>query len=284
MQPVPDVREAGEARELVAVVGELAVDLVRDDVEVVLLRQLGRSLQLLLGVDGARRVAGVREPEGPRSGRDELLDHLHGGQVEALLGPRGDGDDLRQRGVGEGVVVRVEGLRQQYLVAGVADGLHGEGEGFAAAVGDVDVVPVVRDVPGVVVGADGVAQLVAPLRGGVGDGVHLEAADGVKIPLGRLDVRLADVEVKDLLALGLRLVGVGDEAANGGCGQRFDSFGKTHDDDLLNVLNESMNDVVLGGQDRGFGLRASSALWDHFALPWFATAAWAVAMASASPR
>ena len=145
------------------------------------LGQSGQHLQLGGGVDGARRVAGVGDPDGARARRDELLDNGRGGQVEPLLGLRGNGHEPGQRGLGERVVVRVEGLGDQQLVAGVAEGHDGEPERLAAAVGDVEVVAVVGDVPGLVVGADGVAEVVVALRGRVGDGLRPEVPDGLEV-------------------------------------------------------------------------------------------------------
>ena len=217
-----------QAGELLPVVGELAVDLVGDQVEIVLFGQAGQHLQLGGGVDGARRVAGVGDPDGASARRDELLDDGGGGQVEPLLGLRGDGHELRQGGLGERVVVRVEGFGDQQLVAGVADGHDGEPQRLAAAVGDVDVVALVGDVPGLVVGADGVAEVVVALRGRVGDGLHLEVPDGLEVLVGGLDVRLADVEVEDLFPLGLGLVGEGNEPADGRSLHCLDAVGKMH--------------------------------------------------------
>ena len=217
-----------QAGELLPVVGELAVDLVGDQVEVVLFGQPGQHLQLGGRVDGARRVSGVGDPDCARAWRDELLDDGGGGQVEPLLGPRGDGHEPGKGGLGERVVVRVEGLRDQQLVSGVADGHDRKPQGLTAAVGDVDVVALVGDIPGLVVGADGITEVVVALRGCVGDGLHPETTDGLEVFVGGLDVRLADVEVEHLFPLALGLVGKGDEPTDGRRLHCLDTVGKMH--------------------------------------------------------
>ena len=63
----------------------------------------------------------------------------HGRQVEAVLGPGGHRDDLEVAHRGVAVVVGVERLGDDDLVARVGHDVEGEGDGLAAAGGDDDV-------------------------------------------------------------------------------------------------------------------------------------------------
>ena len=78
------VTERGDAGERHAVIDELIIDLIRDDIQVVLDADIGDSLERLFRIDSAGRVGGVIENDGLRLVRDGVLELLRR-ELEALL-------------------------------------------------------------------------------------------------------------------------------------------------------------------------------------------------------
>ena len=78
------VTERGDAGERHAVIDELIIDLIRDDIQVVLDADIGDSLERLFRIDSAGRVGGVIENDGLRLVCDGVLELLRR-ELEALL-------------------------------------------------------------------------------------------------------------------------------------------------------------------------------------------------------
>ena len=140
---------------------------------------------------------------------------------------------LRTAGIGHGVVVGIEGLGDKYLIAVIQDAVHGDLQSLRAAVGDQDVTGVEVHIQVGIVLADGLHQLGDAGGRGVGQHRQVKVPDSVKVGLGCLDVRLADVQMVDLLALGLGRHRVGVELAHGRQSALQDFAGKLHDGSSL---------------------------------------------------
>ena len=126
------------AREVLAAVGELSVHLVADDEEVMLLRNVEHQVQLLRSEHVAGRVAGVRYHYGAGVLVYARLDPLAVGVEIALLGIGRHGADSRAREGDGGVVVRIERLRNDDLVAAVEQAGHRQLQCLTAAGGRQD--------------------------------------------------------------------------------------------------------------------------------------------------
>ena len=196
-------------------VDELAVRLVADDEQVVRLGDVHHHAHLLRRQHGAGGVAGV----GDHDGTGVLVDlRLHLGAVGvviAVVGRGGNGVDLRAAGIGHGVVVGIERLGDEDLVAVVEDAVHGDLQRLAAAVGDKDITGVEVHVQIGVILSDRLDQLRDTGGRRIGQHRQIKVLHRVKIRLGRFNIGLADVQVIDLLSLGLRRHRIGVELAHG---------------------------------------------------------------------
>ena len=114
------------------------------------------------------------------------------------------------------LVVGVERLGDEDLVAVVEDALEDDGQGLAAAGGDQDLVLLEGHIQLGIVILDGVDELRHTGGGRVLQDGELEIADGLEILRGRLDIGLADVQVIDLAALFLGGHREGVELPHGG--------------------------------------------------------------------
>ena len=144
--------------------------------------------------------------------------------------------DACAAGVGHGVVVGIERLGDQDLVAVVQDAVHGDLQGLAAAVGDKDITGLEVHAQIVVILPDGGDQLGDAGGRRVSQHRQVKMPHGLEICFGRLDVGLADIQVIDLLALGLCRHRVGVELTHGGQAALQSFAGKLHARCLLNKL------------------------------------------------
>ena len=113
-------------------VAEFAVHLVGDEEEVVPAAEVADGEHLVLGEELAGRIARVADQHGAGPGGHALLEFGDVGDAETLVDVGRDhreGDVVQE---GEGLVVRVEGLDDEDLLAWARRDLHGHGEGFAA--------------------------------------------------------------------------------------------------------------------------------------------------------
>ena len=198
MQEDGAVLHAGNGGEGVmrAVVGQLGVDLVGDDQDVVLGADARDHSDILLAQRRAGGVVGVVEDDGLGPGRDGRAE-LRLGDAELVPALRLDGDGHAVSEGDEGAVRDVAGLVVDDLVAGIGDGADGEVERLADADGDEDFIGRVvhaAELP-LHVGGEGLAQLEQAEVGGVAGRAALQRVDGVfaDVPGGG-EVRLADAQ------------------------------------------------------------------------------------------
>ena len=188
-------RDIGRAR-----VDEFAVNLVREEEQIVLLHQIADLIHLLAGVEIPRRVVGVADQDAARAFVDELLELLDGRQRESLLDRREHGADHGARRDGEGHVVGVGGLRNDDLVARIQARHEGEQHGLRAARGDDDVVGVQANLVLLVVARELLAQGAVAVAGAVLQNRAVDPLQGVEPHPGRGQVGLSDVQVVYLRA------------------------------------------------------------------------------------
>ena len=189
-----------------------------------------QHLHLLMGQDGAGGVAGVGHQNGTGAGGDLRFDAAAVGVEVSLLRGGGHRVDHGAAGAGHGVVVGVEGLRDEDLVAVVENAVHGDLEGLGAAVGDEDVLGGEVHIQRSIVVPDGLNEGGDAGRGCVLQHRQVKAADGIEERLGRLDIRLTDVQVIDVPALGLGGHRIGVEFTHGRQAAFLHFAGKLHGD------------------------------------------------------
>ena len=225
--------KGAEGLQRLAAVDELAVGFIADEEQIVLLGEVNEHLHLVVRQHHAGGVAGVRDHDGAGVLIDERLDLRALGVVIALLGAGRDGGDGRAAGAHHGVVVGVERLGDEDLVAVVEDALERDGKRLAAAGGDVDLALIEVHIELIVVALDGVDQLGDTGGGSVFEHGLLELADGFKKGGRGLHVGLADVQVIDLDAARLGRHRIGVELTHRGLAAFFDLAGKLHEKFLL---------------------------------------------------
>ena len=158
------------------------------------------------------------------------------GVVIAVVGRGGNGVDLRAAGIGHGVVVGIERLGDEDLVAVVENAVHGDLQRLAAAVGNKDITGVEVHVQIGVILSDRLDQLRDTGGRRIGQYRQIKVLHRVKIRLGRFNIGLADVQVIDLLSLGLRRHRIGVELAHGGQSAFENLAGKLHDGSSFTVI------------------------------------------------
>ena len=198
-----------------------------------LLGNVRQQAHLLVVEHHAGGVAGVGHQNSPGVGIDERLNLLPGGIAVSLFRIRGNGPDGGTGDLHEGGVIGIEGLRDQDLVPVLQDAGHDDLQRLAAAVGGHDIVA-----------GDGEAQIGIVIPHCLQIALHAggrsilqnslsEVAHRIKKRLGRLDIRLTDVQVMNLAALGLRRQHIGMEFPDGRELAGLDLTGKFHGNDLL---------------------------------------------------
>ena len=131
-------------------------------------------------------------------------------------------------GIGHGVVVGIEGLGDQDLVAVIQDAVHGDLQRLAAAVGDQDVTLFKVHAQVVIVFLDGVDQNGDTGGRRVFQYRKVKVAHSLEVSLGGLDVRLADVQMVDLLAFCFCRHGIRMKLTHGGQAAFQNLAGKLH--------------------------------------------------------
>ena len=107
-------------------IDELAIDLVAEQVEVVLLDEVAYLIHFATGVEVACGVVRIADEDGSRLFVDELFELLDFRQGEALLDGCRDGSDDGTSRDGKRHVVRVGRFRHNYLVARIQTGEEGK--------------------------------------------------------------------------------------------------------------------------------------------------------------
>ena len=152
----------------------------------------------LHGIEIARGVVGVADEYALRARGNQLLESLHGGELEAVVDGGGYGYDFCTGRDGEGHVVGIGRFGDNYFVAGVEARHEGEKHGLRTAGGDDNIVDVDVDMEAVVVLAQLFAQRRQTVGGAVFEHLAVELAKGFE-GFGRCGhVGLADVEAVHL--------------------------------------------------------------------------------------
>ena len=193
-----------------------------------LLGDVSHELQLFLGENGARGVAGVGEHDGAGLFVDAGLNALADGEFVAFLGLGGDGTHGCTRQGDEGGVVGVEWLGNDDLVAVFKNAGKGDLQSLGAAGGDEHLLVVYGCADLVVVIHNSVDHYGNAVGGCVGQNGLGEVLDSLKVCGGSLNIGLADVQMIDLFACLDGLVGVGSELSHGGETALFDLAGEFH--------------------------------------------------------
>ena len=156
-------------------VGQLRVDLVADDKEILLPHHLGDGLQILLLHNGARRIVREGQNQDLRLGRN-LLQKLFPGEPELILclqlnHHRNSAGQNGARHIGH-----IAWLRDQHLVARIQHGPQRDVNGLTASDGDHDLTAVIvfHLHPPLHVIADFHLQLLESCIGGVEGFSHLK--------------------------------------------------------------------------------------------------------------
>ena len=210
------VVKLAERMHRLAVVGKLAVDLVGHEIQIVRHGHVEQHFHLRLRETRAGGVAGIGDHDGLRLRRDAGLDARTVGVEIALLRLRVQGVDDASGGRDERVVIRVERLGDNDLVAVVQQTVCRDLQCFAAAGGDEDVGLVQLHADIAVISLDRFDQFRDAGRGCVGQNRRAEIVDCVVQCVRRVDIGLADIQMIDFLA-GCRCCHcVGMEFAHGG--------------------------------------------------------------------
>ena len=179
------------------VVAEFAVYFVRHQVQVVPQHDIAQLRVLLFGIDVSGRVVRVADQNRFGARRNQPFEILHRRQREVVGDGRRDRLDIHARFHREAVVIGVERLGYQYLVARVqADG-HGHENRFRPPDGDHQVVGRHVDADAFVVFDQFAAVTFVTRRMAVFEDVIGNILDGVHGDLRRADVGLPDVQVVD---------------------------------------------------------------------------------------
>ena len=181
-------------------IDELAVNLVREQIQVVLLHQVADPVHLPLGIQIARGVVGIADEDGLRPLVDQFLELLDLGQAEALLDGRDDRPDYRASGDSERHIVRVRRLRDYDLVARIQAAQESEQNRFATAGGNDDIIGRELDLITVIVLHKCLAQRPIALRRAILQRGPVDMLERLQRLRRRGQVRLADVQLVDLHA------------------------------------------------------------------------------------
>ena len=204
-----------ERQQLTGLIGKLAVDLVGDQVEIVFHGHVEDHFHLVPRQARAGRVAGIRDHDGLCLRRDARLDLFAVCEEIALLRLRVQGMDTGAGRGDKGMIVRIERLWDDDLVAVVQNTVARDLERFAPARGDEHIPRVQRHADARIIAADRVDQRRDAGRGRVGQRGLVEAADGLEQLRGRLNIRLADIQMIDLFACCRRCDRIGVEFTHG---------------------------------------------------------------------
>ena len=199
-----------------AVVGKLAVDLVGHQIQIMLHGYVQKHLHLFLRQTGASGIAGIRDHNGLRLWRDAGLNACAVGIEIAFLRLCVQRMDDAACGRDERVIVRIERLGDNDLVAVVQQTVCRNLQCFAAAGRNEDVGLVQSNADVFIVLPDSFDQFRDAGRGCVGQNRRAEIVDRVIQRIRRVDIRLADIQMIDFFA-GCRCCHcVGMEFAHGG--------------------------------------------------------------------
>ena len=194
-------------------VQEVFVHLVREHVGVgAVPHDLRDDRDLLAGEHGAARVVGRVQDDEPRvlvHQRCELVEV----RVVVQLAPQRHGDWLCAAEVHHGGVDGEAGVGIDDLGAGLRERQQGEEHDGLGAGGDDHLLPIVLEASALAgIAGHGLPDLRDARSGDVVRVARVEGIDGRGLDVGRrLEVGLADLQVDDLNALGLKRLGPGED-------------------------------------------------------------------------
>ena len=116
-----------------AVVDELAIDLVRDEIETAVATKRRDHFQLFARVDGARRIVRIADDDRARARRDRAFEDVARREMKPVASACGDRHDVESGHRREREVVRVERLDDEDVVAFIRARHECEEDRFAAA-------------------------------------------------------------------------------------------------------------------------------------------------------
>ena len=210
------VVKLAERMQRLTVVGKLAVDLVGHEIQIVRHGHVEQHFHLRLCQTGAGGVAGIGDHDGLRLRRDAGFNARTVSVEIALLRLRVQGVDDASGGRDDRVIVRVERLGDDDLVAVVQQTVCRNLQCFAAAGRNEDVGLVQSNADVFIVLPDSFDQFRDAGRGRIGQNRRAEIVDRVVQCVRRVDIGLADIQMIDFLA-GCRCCHcVGMEFAHGG--------------------------------------------------------------------
>ena len=206
-----------------------------------LLGDIGHQAHLLPAEHHTGGVAWVGHEDGTGTLGDPGLNELPLGEPVALLRRGGNGHDLAAGDVDKRGVVGIEGLGHQYLVALIQDAGEDDLQRLAAAVGGQDVVAGNVEAQALVVTLGSLQEAVLTGSGRIGQDAVAEVGHGIEKLLGRLDIRLADVQVVDSESLFHRRDFIGVKLAHGRELAPLDLTGKFHDNASLILFRDALD-------------------------------------------
>ena len=198
------VVKLAERMQRLAVVGKLAVDLVGHEIQIVRHGHVEQHFHLRLRETRAGGVAGIGDHDGLRLRRDAGFNARTVSVEIALLRLRVQRMDDAACGRDERVIVRVERLGDDDLVAVVQQTVCRDLQCFAAAGRNEDVGLVQSNADVFIVLPDSFNQFRDAGRGRVGQNRRAEIVDRVVQCVRRVDIGLADIQVINLLSFFLR--------------------------------------------------------------------------------
>ena len=202
-------RNIGRAR-----VAELAVNLVGEQVEVVLLDQVAYLVHFLAGVQVTGRVVRVANQYALGARRNQGLETLHGRQGETVLNARHDRFDNRAGGYGKGRVVGICRLRHNDFIARVKAGHERELHRFGTARRNDDFLGAHFYIETLVVKRHFLAQGLEAVARAVFQHLAVDVAHRLQTDFRRLQIGLPDVQMVHFHAARLGLVGQRDQLAD----------------------------------------------------------------------
>ena len=168
---------------------------------------VAHQLHLFSGQNGAGGVAGVGEHDGAGVLVDQRLDLLAGCEFVAFLRGAGDGPDGTAGEVHKGVVVGVEGFRNDDLIAVVQDAGQSHHQSLAARGGDLNLALLQRNADLLIVVLNRIDHHGKSGGGSICQNGIVDGTDGFHHLFRSLDIRLTDVQMVDLDPLCLCLIG-----------------------------------------------------------------------------
>ena len=198
-------RNIGRAR-----IYELAVDLVREEEQIVLLHHVAYAVHLLARVEISRRVVRVAYQYAARTLVYQLLEPLHLRQRKALLDRGRDSTYDRTRRDRKGHVIGIRRFRNDDLVSRVQTRHEGEQHSLRPSRRDYDILGRELYLVLVVIPHQFLAQRPVTVARTVFQHLAVYVAQRIQSLLRRRQIGLADVQMIYL-----------DSAAFGGIGQRY---------------------------------------------------------------